>query len=120
MAKVGIIGTGWGARVQVPAFREAGLVIGGIAGAHRTKTRRLADELGTAAFDDWRAVIADPSIDIVTITTPPAEHVEMAIAALDAGKHVICEKPTALNAREAERIAAAAKAHRDRLALVDH
>ncbi len=120
MASVGIIGTGWGARVQVPAFRDAGLAIGGIAGAHKNKTHRIAEELRVAAFDDWRALIGERSIDVVTITTPPAEHVEIAAAALAAGKHVICEKPTALDARDAERLVAAAKEHRDRLALIDH
>lgn len=120
MAVVGIIGTGWGARVQVPAFRDAGLKIGGIAGAHRNKTSRLAEELGVAAFGDWQALIGDTSIDIVTIVTPPAEHVEMAIAALAAGKHVIAEKPTALNGRDAERLVEAGKKSRDRIALIDH
>lgn len=120
MANLGIIGTGWGARVQVPAFRDAGLTIGGIAGAHRNKTHRLGEELGVRPFDDWRALIDDKSIDLVTIVTPPAEHLEMATAALHAGKHVICEKPTALDAREAERLVKAAKKHPDRIALIDH
>jgi hypothetical protein len=48
MARIGIIGTGWGARVQVPAFREAGLDVVAIAGSHRNKTRRVAGELATA------------------------------------------------------------------------
>jgi len=120
MAVVGVIGTGWGARVQVPAFRDAGLTIGGIAGAHKNKTRRLAEELGVPAFDDWRALVAEKSIELVTITTPPGEHLEMAIAALDAGRHVLCEKPTALDGGEAERLVAAARKHRDQLALIDH
>ena len=59
MATVGIVGTGWGARVQVPAFREAGLTIGGIAGAHKNKTHRAADELGVPAFDGWRDIVGD-------------------------------------------------------------
>jgi predicted dehydrogenase len=50
MARIGSIGTGWGARVQVPAFREAGLEVVGIAGSHRNKTRRVAEELGVRAF----------------------------------------------------------------------
>src|SRR5712675_987825 len=119
MARVGIIGTGWGARVQVPAFREAGLEVVAIAGHNADRTRRVAGELGLEAFDDWRALIAS-NVDLVTIVTPPSEHLQMATAALDAGKHVLCEKPTALNVDEAIQLAAAAKKHPDRITLIDH
>ena len=84
MAKIGIVGTGWGARVQVPTFREAGLEVVALAGFHRNKTRKTADELGVTAFDDWRDLVRDSAIDLVSIVTPPSEHREMALAALDA------------------------------------
>lgn len=120
MAKIGIIGTGWGARVQVPAFREAGLEVAGIAGAHRNKTHRIAGELDTHPFDDWHELVASNDVDLISIVSPPAEHLAMATTALGAGKHVLSEKPTALSAHEAEQLVAAAKAHPDRLALIDH
>jgi predicted dehydrogenase len=120
MANIGIIGTGWGARVQVPTFREAGLSVTAIAGHNRERTRTIAAELGVCAHDDWRAVIASPDVDLVSIVTPPSEHLEMAMAALDAGKHVLLEKPTALNAAEAGELVVAAQARTDRLALIDH
>jgi len=120
MARIGIIGTGWGARVQVPAFRDAGLDVTGIAGAHRNKTRRVAEELDVKAYDDWRELIAADDVDLVSIVTPPAEHVAMAIASLDGGKHVLSEKPAALNAREAEQLVDAAQSHPTQLALIDH
>ncbi len=113
MARIGIIGTGWGARVQVPSFREAGLEVVAIAGHDAERTRHLEP------FDDWRALIAS-NVDLVTIVTPPSEHLQMATSALDAGKHVLCEKPTALNAGQAEQLVAAAKKHPDRIALIDH
>ncbi len=91
MAVVGIIGTGWGVKVQVPLFRRAGLTVAGLAGAHKNKTRRFGEELGVTAYDDWRALVDDRAIDVVTVTAPPAQHVEIATAALTAGKHVICE-----------------------------
>lgn len=120
MPKIGIIGTGWGARVQVPTFREAGLEVVAVAGFHRNKTRELASELGgLRAYDDWRELIAS-DVDLVSIVTPPSEHREMAVAALDAGKHVLCEKPTAMNVLEAEHLVAAAKRHPERVALIDH
>ncbi|HYI13665.1 MAG TPA: Gfo/Idh/MocA family oxidoreductase [Thermoanaerobaculia bacterium] len=120
MTKIGIVGTGWGARVQVPTFREAGLDVTAIAGFHREKTRKTADELGVAAYDDWRSVVTSPDVDLVSIVTPPSEHREMALAALEAGKHVILEKPTALNAAEAEELLAAARRHPEQVALIDH
>jgi len=120
MARIGIVGTGWGARVQVPAFREAGLEVIAIAGAHRNKTHRVAEELELRAHDDWHELVAANDIDLVSIVTPPAEHLTMATAALDAGKHVLSEKPTALNAAEAEQLVEAARRHTDRLALIDH
>lgn len=59
---------------------------------------------------DWRSVIDDPTIDIVDICTPGSSHVEIAIAALAAGKHVLCEKPLANTVEEAELMVAAAEA----------
>ena len=101
MTRVGIIGRGWGERAQAPNFRDAGLEVVGIAG-----------------HDHWRPVL-DRS-DVVTIVTPPATHVEIATAALEAGKHVICEKPTAMNAAEAEKLLAVARAHPSQIAIIDH
>lgn len=120
MANLGIVGTGWGARVQIPTFREAGLNVVAVAGHDRDKTRKLASELGLRAHDDWRSLVAADDVDLVSIATPPSEHRQMAIAALEAGKHVLCEKPTALDVREAEELVAAAKSHADRITLIDH
>jgi len=58
---------------------------------------------------DWRAVVADPDVDVVSITTPNQFHAEMAIAALEAGKHVWCEKPMAPTFADAEKMRAAAQ-----------
>src|SRR5947209_5706952 len=102
MTRVGIIGRGWGERSQAPNFREAGLEVAAIAG-HR----------------DWRKVV-ESEAELVTIVTPPSTHLEIAMAALDAGKHIICEKPTALNASEAEQLVAAARAHPKQIAIIDH
>ena len=120
MVRIGIVGTGWGARVQVPTFREAGLDVVAIAGHDRAKTRRLADELGVRAHDDWREVVTANDVELISIVTPPSEHREMALAALEAGKHVLCEKPTALHAGEAEELLSAARQRPQQLALIDH
>jgi len=59
---------------------------------------------------DWKQVVARPDIDIVDIATPTALHCEMAVAAAEAGKQIFCEKPLALDAAQAERMAAAVRA----------
>lgn len=118
---VGIIGTGWGARVQVPAFRAAGLEVRALAGSNAEKTGRIATELGVGfASGDWRALLARDDLALISIVTPPGLHREMAAAVLAAGKHVLCEKPTALDANEARAMAEAARGRSDCFALIDH
>lgn len=118
---IGIIGTGWGARIQVPAFRAAGLAVTALAGRDAAKTQKIAAESGVPyATGDWRDLLRRDDVQVVSIVTPPNLHAEMAIAALEAGKHVLCEKPTAMNAAEAERMRAAAAAHPGQFALIDH
>ena len=119
MARVGIVGTGWGARVQVPIFREAGLQVVAISGFHAEKTREIAAGLDLRAYDDWRELVRS-EVDLVSVISPPSEHREMALAALHASKHVLCEKPTALNVAEATELVAAAKNHGDRITIIDH
>ncbi|WP_250900391.1 Gfo/Idh/MocA family protein [Curtobacterium flaccumfaciens] len=65
-----------------------------------------------SASTDWRAVVGDPDIDVVDIVSPGSSHVEIAIAALEAGKHVLCEKPLANTVEQAEAMTAAAAAAR--------
>ena len=120
MAKIGIVGTGWGARVQVPTFREAGLDVTAIAGYHRNKTREIAAELGVRPHDSWRDVIAADDVELVSVVAPPYEHREIALAALEAGKHVLCEKPTTLSPLEAEHLLTAARRRPRQLAIIDH
>lgn len=101
MTKIGTIGSGWASRVQTPLFREAGFDVVNVKG------------------HDWRSLL-DSDCDAVTITTPPSEHLEMASAFLARGKHVICEKPTALNVMEAQELVAAAKQRPELIAIIDH
>ncbi len=119
--RVGFIGTGWSERVQIPMFRRGGLVAQGICSGNVANAERVAQHLAIpTVYADWRALVADPQIDVVSIVTPPHLHAAMAIAALQAGKHVICEKPMALNVTEAETMLAAAQAAPNQLAIIDH
>ena len=64
---------------------------------------------GAKVYDDYRKLLADPSIDVVHICTPNDTHAEISIAALEAGKHVMCEKPMAKTAADARRMVEVAK-----------
>lgn len=118
---IAIIGTGWGTRVQIPAFRAAGLNVVALVGRDRAKTQRLAQDLDIGfATNDWREVLGRSDVRLVSIITPPNLHREMAIAALEAGKHVLCEKPMAMNTGETQAMVAAAAAHNQSFAIIDH
>jgi predicted dehydrogenase len=80
-----------------------------LAGRDERAVAEAADRLGWAESEtDWRRVLERPDIDVVDICTPGNTHAEIAVAALDAGKHVLCEKPLANTAAEAEAMVAAA------------
>ena len=119
--RVGFIGSGWPHRVQIAAFRAGGLMPYAIASAREENARHVAASHGLArAFTEWQELVADEAVDLVSICTPPHLHRVIAEAALAAGKHVLCEKPTALNGMEAEAMLAAAQAAPGRLAIIDH
>ena len=81
-----------------------------IVGRDNAAVREAARSLGWENYDtDWRRVIADPEIDIVDICTPNDTHCELAIAAAEAGKAILCEKPLARDVAEAERMTKAVK-----------
>ncbi|HIE10315.1 MAG TPA: Gfo/Idh/MocA family oxidoreductase [Kiritimatiellae bacterium] len=92
--RVGIIGSGLQCHRRAPVVREwPGTELAVIASRHRDHARRAAERFQCRWTDDWHSVIADDSIDIVLVCTPPYVHAEMSISALEAGKHVLCEKP---------------------------
>ena len=65
---------------------------------------RLADETGCRAYHDLRAMLADPAVEVVTIGTPSGAHLDPAVAAAEAGKHVIVEKPLEITLRRCDKI----------------
>ncbi|TSE17349.1 Gfo/Idh/MocA family oxidoreductase [Arthrobacter sp. KBS0703] len=82
-----------------------------VAGRNADGVRAAAGKLGwESAETDWRRLIERDDIDLVDICTPGDTHAEIAVAALEAGKHVLCEKPLANSVDEAERMTAAAEA----------
>ena len=119
--RIGIIGAGFARTVQIPGFKNCeGAEIVAIASAHREHAEEVAREFDIPQVaDDWRGVIDRDDIDLVSIVTPVVTHCELTIAALDAGKAVLCEKPMAMNATEARQMMERAR-DKGVLALIDH
>jgi predicted dehydrogenase len=88
----------------IPAMREVGnAVVAGIASRDAARARAAADEAGVEkSYGSYEAMLADPAIEVVYVALPNHLHVEWCVKAMQAGKHVLCEKPVAMTAREAE------------------
>ena len=98
-------------RVHLEAVRRLGQVeVAAIAGRNADAARRLGAGFSTPTITgDYREILRDPAIDAVHICTPNAQHFLMAKEALEAGKHVICEKPLATSMEEGEELVLLAK-----------
>ena len=119
LLRIGLIGTGFMGRAHVFAFASARKVfdlpmqpvLHTVADVTEEAAASAAAEFGFArSTSDWRTMVRDPGIDAIDITAPNALHKEMALAAIDAGKHVYCEKPLAPSAEDAREMAQAAEA----------
>jgi predicted dehydrogenase len=119
--RAGIIGAGFARRVQLPGLRLVpGVTPVAIASRHRANAQAVAREFDIPTVcDDAIALARSPDVDLVIVASTPPSHAEYAIAALEAGKHVLCEKPMAFDAGEAWRMVAAAE-RSGRVAWVDH
>ena len=117
--RVGIIGTG---RIAVDSHikdcRKAGGELLALADVAKGRAKRFAEQFDVPhAFDDYRELLAMPEIDVVGICSPIHAHEENAVAAFEAGKHVLMEKPPAMNEAQMQRITDAGHAA-DKLLLV--
>ncbi|HEY2711691.1 MAG TPA: Gfo/Idh/MocA family oxidoreductase [Chthoniobacterales bacterium] len=111
--RVGLIGCGFMGRAHSNAWRQAPCFFDLpaeverkiLCGRDRRAVQSAAKKLGwETSATDWQAVIDDPEIDIIDITTPNDSHCEIALAAAAAGKAILCEKPLASDVAEAERM----------------
>lgn len=110
--RMGVIGTSWAAAAPLPAFSTyEGIELHAIASGRRERAEAAAAEYGIPhATDDYREMLAMPEIDMVYVGGPNALHRPMVIAAAEAGKHIIAEKPIGLNAEEGREMLAAVEA----------
>lgn len=111
--RVGIIGCGHVTGMKhIPALSavDGRVTIAGLSDADEGRAKKMASALPEAkVYKDYRSMLEDKSIDVVHINTPNASHCEITVAALEAGKHVMCEKPMASTSQEAEKMVAAAR-----------
>lgn len=108
--RIGVIGSGYMGKAHAIAYTAAATVFDldvepvcemlctTTAEGAKADAKRLGFRRST---NDWRALISDPEVDAINISTPPFTHLEMGLAALDAGKPVFCEKPLAMSAADA-------------------
>ena len=96
--RIGIIGTGFAEKVQLPALRHVeGARVVAVASGHRENAERAAAAFGIPRVcEGWEELVALDDVDLVVVSSPPHTHAPAAIAALEAGRHVLCEKPMAL------------------------
>ncbi len=116
---VGMVGYAFMGRVHSQAWRSVGAFfdlpvkpsMAVLSGRSRANTEAAAESMGWASVEtDWKELVKRDDVHLVDICTPGDSHAEIAIAALEAGKHVLCEKPLANTVEEAEAMAAAARA----------
>ena len=120
--RVGMVGHAFMGQVHSHAWRSAARFFDlplqprmtAVCGRDETRVAEAAHRLGWDSTEtDWRRLVERDDIDLVDVCTPGDSHAEIAIAALQAGKHVLCEKPLANTVAEAESMAAAAEAARE-------
>lgn len=125
---ISVVGAGMVGAAHAAAYRAyfprfvtsiPGVELVSVCDARKAIAADVASRYGfNESTTDWRAVIADPRVGIVSIALPNADHEAVALAALKAGKHVLCEKPLALTAESARRLADAAAEAAERLGVV--
>jgi predicted dehydrogenase len=118
--RLGLVGAGrFATFLAEVAATVPGVRVVAVADLSPAAASALAERSGAAAYRDWSALLTDDTVDAVVIATPPAEHAEIAVAALEAGKHVFCEKPLALDEHSAAEVVDAVE-RTGRIIVVDH
>jgi predicted dehydrogenase len=120
--RIGIIGTGFAKRVQLPGLRLVPDVeVTAISSGQRANADAVAREFGIPhVFDDGVELAHSGRADLIIVSSTPVSHARYAVAAVEAGRHLLCEKPLALDAAEAWQIVAAAERRPRQVAWVDH
>src|ERR1700691_2789293 len=109
--KAAVFGTGFVGRVHLEGIRRLGFVeVYAIGESREEKARKLGEELHVGkTTSDYHQILDDPEVDVVHVCTPNALHLPMVTDALNAGKHVICEKPLSTSVENARKMVALAQ-----------
>jgi predicted dehydrogenase len=119
---VGLVGTGFARAAQAPAFSVCeGAELVAVCSGRFENAQRVAAEFNIKhACENYEQLIALDEVSLVVVSAPPYLHHPITMAALNAGKHVICEKPMAMNASEAREMTVAAESRPTQLSIIDH
>lgn len=101
----GVLGTGWVAHMMTADLVENGITVAAAGSRAQASADAFAAEFGIpTAYGSYEALVADPTVDVIYVTTPNPFHFPHATLALNAGKHVLLEKPFTVNARQARKL----------------
>lgn len=119
---IGLIGTGFARSAQAPAFQlcDGAELVAVCSGQHENAVKVASEFKIKHACESYEQLLALEEVSLVVVSTPPYLHHPITIAALNAGKHVICEKPMAMNSGEAREMAELAASKPSQLAIIDH
>lgn len=106
--RFGLIGCGDIGRLRAEALKRGGVALSAVADVDAERANAVAKDSGSQVVGSWRELITRNDVDAVVVSTPPRLHHDMCVAAAEAGKHVLCEKPLALDSAEGRAIVAAA------------
>jgi predicted dehydrogenase len=116
-----VVGTGFIGPVHVEALNRIGVRVKGILGSSHEKSRGTAQKLGLeVGYADYESLLADEEVQAVHLTSPNRFHLTQVLAALKAGKHVVCEKPLGMTTAETKKLVAAAKKYPSRVCAVNY
>jgi predicted dehydrogenase len=118
--RAGVIGAGLAAReLHLPCLREIpGVEVAAVCDADGARARALVERFGGAAHEDAARMLEREALDLVLVLTPPESHAGLALAALEAGCHVLIEKPFSYRLDEADRVVARAAERRRALSVI--
>jgi len=120
--RIGIIGTGFARRVQLPGLKLVpGVTVTAVASGRRANADLVAKDFGIPhVFDDGADLARSGEADLILVSSTPDTHLRFGLAALEAGCHLLCEKPVTLSAPEALRLRDASAARPRQVAWMDH
>src|SRR5215472_8370080 len=120
--RIGIIGTGFARRVQLPGLKLVpGVTVTGVASGQRPNADAVAKDFGIPnVFDDGAELARSGVADLIIVSSTPDTHLRFGLAALESGRHLLCEKPFALSAPEGLRLWETAAARPKQIAWMDH